>query len=263
MQEVHVAVVDDDPRVLTLLERYLTRQGYRVSTAETGSDLDRLMRQDPADVVILDLILPGEDGLEIARTLRAQSDVGIIMLTAKGDVVDRIVGLEVGADDYLAKPFDERELLARLRSVVRRRPSTPARGAASGRSPATEDAEPVRALFEGWQLDLEVPTLIDPEGNDVSLTAAEHRLLSALVRRPKRVLSRDQLLDIVSGRDRHPFDRSIDVLIVALRQKIERQQKPPRIIKTVRGAGYVFAVAVTFEYDAANPAADAAGTTGR
>ena len=212
------------------------------------------MQRDPADVVILDLILPGEDGLEIARSLRAKSDVGIIMLTAKGDVVDRIVGLEVGADDYLAKPFDERELLARLRSVLRRRATTGGRGGTTARAPEAAGSEPVRALFEGWQLDLEVPTLIDPDGNDVSLTAAEHRLLSALVRRAKRVLSRDQLLDIVSGRDRHPFDRSIDVLIVALRQKIERQQKPPRIIKTVRGAGYVFAVAVTFEYDADGPA---------
>ncbi len=252
MQEVHVAVVDDDPRVLALLERYLGRQGYRVSTAETGLDLDRLVRSDPPDVVVLDLILPGEDGLEIARNLRAKSDIGIIMLTAKGDVVDRIVGLEVGADDYLAKPFDERELLARLRSVLRRR------AIGGTRRPGEDaDAEPVRAQFEGWSLDLEVPTLIDPDGEDVSLTAAEHRLLCALVRRAKRVLSRDQLLDIVSGRDRHPFDRSIDVLIVALRQKLERQQKPPRIIKTVRGAGYVFAVPVTFDYAEDGSAADA------
>ena len=244
MQAVHIIVVDDDPRVLSLLERYLTRQGYRVTTAETGAQLDRVLADDPADVVILDLMLPGEDGLEIARALRARSDIGIVMLTAKGDVVDRIVGLEVGADDYLAKPFDERELLARLRSVLRRKPTR----AVTGQPPATGASVPVRAHFEGWQLDLEVPTLIDPDGAEVGLTAAEHRLLSALVKRPKRVLSRDHLLDIVSGRDHHPFDRSIDVLIVALRQKIERQQKPPRIIKTVRGAGYVFAVSATFEY---------------
>lgn len=235
MQDAHIVIVDDDPRVLTLLDRYLSSEGFRVSTAPSGVALWRIVESAPVDVVILDLLLPGDDGLELARKLRASSDVGIIMLTTKSDTVDRIVGLEVGADDYMPKPFDTRELLARVRSVLRRR--------AAGQRVTTGDV-PVIARFAGWEVDLEAPTLRDVSGHEVPLTTAEHKLLVALVRRAKRVMSREQLLDIVAGRDHHPFDRSIDVLIVSLRQKIEANQKRPSIIKTIRGAGYMCAVDV-------------------
>ncbi|MCB9948680.1 MAG: response regulator [Rhodospirillaceae bacterium] len=242
MHDAHIVIVDDDPRVLALLDRYLSTHGYKVTTVPSGQALWRVMEVTPVDVVVLDLLLPGEDGLELARKLRAGSDVGIIMLTSKGDTVDRIVGLEVGADDYVPKPFDTRELLARVRSVLRRR-------AAAVQVRASD--EPTIARFAGWEVDLEAPTLRDAEGQEVPLTTAEHKLLVALVRRPKRVMSREQLLDIVAGRDHHPFDRSIDVLVVSLRQKIEANQKHPSIIKTIRGAGYMCAVDV--ELAVSNP----------
>lgn len=235
MHDAHIVIVDDDPRVLGLLDRYLSSHGYKVTAAPSGQALWRVMETTPVDVVILDLLLPDESGLELARRLRAGSDVGIIMLTSKGDTVDRIVGLEIGADDYVPKPFDTRELLARVRSVLRRR---------SAGTQATASDAPTIARFAGWEVDLEAPTLRNADGQEVPLTTAEHKLLVALVRRPKRVMSREQLLDIVAGRDHHPFDRSIDVLVVSLRQKIEASQKHPSIIKTIRGAGYMCAVDV-------------------
>lgn len=277
----HLLIVDDDPRILRLLERYLVKEGYIVSTATNGDEMRRKMAQRPVDLVVLDLVLPGEDGLTLARSLRAVSDVGIVILTAKGETIDRIVGLEIGADDYIPKPFDNRELLARVRSVLRRRvrpepsdtPSPQAPGPASlpeaVTSPPTEDVEaasdqaspaaapPSAALppegirFGTWCLNPESRQIRQqapeaaPSPEEVGLTNAEFRLLLALLHRPNKVFSRDELLDLVAGRNRHPLDRSIDVLIVKLRHKIEQDPRAPTLIKTVRGVGYMLTAEVS------------------
>ena len=228
----HIVVVDDDPEIRTILEDYLTEEGYRVSTAEGGAEMRRILAQYRADLVILDVQMPGEDGFTIAASLRKTSNVGIVMLTGKGDSVDRVVGLELGADDYVAKPFDLRELLARVRSVLRR----------VKHGPDDEPAGETRPLtFAGWSLDLSARQLISSEGVDVELTTAEFNLLAALATRANRVLSRDQLLDITLGREWSPLDRSIDNLITHLRRKIEVDPKHPTMIKTIRGVGYMFA----------------------
>ena len=234
-----ILVVDDDPRICRLLVRYLTGEGYAVATAADGVEARQVLHDQPHDLVLLDLQLPGEDGLTIARELRATSDIAIIMITGKGDVFDKVVGLEVGADDYVTKPFHLREVLARIKSVLRRS-AVPA--AAEREAPAAPACETVR--FDRWQLELDTRRLLGPGGAEQPLTAAEFNLLAAFLRHPQRVLSRDQLLDMVAGRNWEPFDRSIDTQVRRLRRKIERAPDRPELIKTVRGAGYVFAAKV-------------------
>ena len=236
----HLLVVDDDPEIRDLLERFLERHGYRVDTAADGAAMFDAFRHGAFDLVVLDLMLPGEDGLSLCRRLRAETDLPVIMLTALADEADRIVGLEVGADDYLVKPFSPRELLARIRAVLRRaRPD-------ERRAETLPDAPAPHAVFNiaGWRLDPATRELHDPDGVLVALTAGEFDLLRAFVERPQRVLSRDLLLDLTRGREAGPFDRSIDVQLGRLRRKIEADPKAPELIKTVRGGGYVLAAAV-------------------
>lgn len=231
-----ILVVDDDPRLCRLVSRQLTREGYSVRTAGGGEDMRRMIAEACPDLVILDLMLPGEDGFSLARELRAQSSVGIVMLTGKTDTIDKIVGLEIGADDYVTKPFDERELLARVRSVLRR-VSDDAR---------EHPADASIACFEGWSLDLNAYELVSPDGDLVHLTSHEFQLLEALVRHGHRVLTRDAILELLSGRDWTPEDRSVDVLVGKLRRKLETDRHAPRLIKTVRGVGYILTATVSF-----------------
>ena len=235
----HILVVDDDREIRDLLSRYLVKQGFRVSTAADGRDMRESLRDQAIDLIVLDLMLPGDDGLALCREVRARSAMPVIMLTARGDDVDRIVGLEMGADDYVAKPFNPRELVARIRAVMRRAGESTG-GLAGGR----RDEAGGTLVFAGWRLDLERRELTNPDGVLVSLSAGEFGLLAAFAARPQRVLSRDQLLDLARGRDAQPFDRSIDVQVSRLRRKIEDDPREPHVIKTVRGGGYMFTPAV-------------------
>lgn len=227
--EKHILVVDDEPAICELVQNYLSVEGFRVSTAEDGEAMRRVMASAPVDLVILDLMLPGQDGFSLTRYLREHSDVGIIILTGKGETVDRVVGLEMGADDYLAKPFDLRELLARVRSVLRR----------AGASHKHANADTI-VRFAGWQLDFSTRRLLSPDNVDIPLTKGEFDLLVVFVTHPNRVLSRDELLDLTRGRAAGPFDRTIDVQVGRLRQKIEPDAQHPTLITTVRAAGYLF-----------------------
>ena len=229
----HILVVDDQKEICEVIQQYLSSEGYRVSVAHDGTAMRKIFAEGPVDLVILDLMLPGEDGLTLARALREDSPVGIIILTGRGETVDRIIGLEMGADDYLPKPFHLRELLARVKSVLRR---SAARGTgqektAPGRS---------RARFAGWQLDLSTRELVSPQGGEVRLTTGEFDLLAAFVTNANQVLSRDRLLDLARNREAGPFDRTIDVQVGRLRRKLEPDPEKPTIIKTVRGTGYIF-----------------------
>lgn len=228
----HILIVDDQPEICDVVQEYLTGEGYRVSTARNGDDMRRLLAQTPVDLVILDLMLPGEDGLALARALRSESQVGIVILTGRGDLVDRIIGLEMGADDYLPKPFNLRELLARVKSVLRRIQSPGGERSLSARS---------RVRFAGWELDLSSRALTAPSGDEVRLTTGEFDLLAAFVNNANQVLSRDRLLDLARNREAGPFDRTIDVQVGRLRRKIEDDPQNPTLIKTVRGGGYIFA----------------------
>lgn len=223
----HLLVVDDDPHLRELLARYLDEQGYRVSTVADAAAMDELLAREQPDLIILDLMLPGEDGLSIARRLRNHGTIPIIMLSARGEEVDRIVGLEVGADDYLPKPFNPRELLARIRAVLRR--PTPQAAVESG---ATH-------RFGLFALDVERHMLMRA-GEEVTLTAGEFTLLRVFVEHPNRVLSRDLLIELIKGYDRSPFDRSIDVRVTRLRRKIEDDPGSPCFIRTIWGEGYLF-----------------------
>jgi len=228
-----ILVVDDDPGIRSLLGEYLERNGFRVSLATDGREMRRALGAGRPDLVVLDIMLPGEDGLALCRELRAESRLPVIMLTARADEVDRIIGLEMGADDYLSKPFNPRELLARINSVLRRaRALPPAQGAAH------------RLRFAGWTLDLAARELLAPEGLVVSLSGTEFRLLSVFVEHPNRVLDRNQLMDLTLGRESTPFDRSIDVQMSRLRARLRDEGRDSRIIKTVRNEGYVFAAAI-------------------
>ena len=230
----HLLIVDDDREILDLLSRFLIRHGFRTTTARDGREARRAWPAGHYQLVILDLMLPGESGLDLARWLRASSDIPILMLTAMGDETDRIAGLELGADDYLPKPFNPRELLARIRAVLRR---------TTDRGPRA--AEPRRAhRFLGWRLEPARRRLTDPDETEVPLTGGEYDLLAALVERANQVLTRDMLLDLLRGRQAGPFDRAIDVAISRLRRKLERDGQDPQLIKTVRGGGYVFACQV-------------------
>jgi len=234
----HILVVDDQQEICDLVREYLTGEGFRVSTANDGAGLREEMARSKIDLVILDLMLPGEDGLQLARELRGDSDVGIIMLTGRGETVDRIIGLEMGADDYLPKPFHLRELLARVRSVMRR---------AASRAAEKSGGERPRVRFADWTLDLSSRELLSPTGEDVRLTTGEFELLAALVNHAHQVLSRDRLLDLSRHREAGPFDRTIDVQVGRLRRKLEDDPKNPAMIKTVRGGGYMFTPSVDFE----------------
>jgi two-component system, OmpR family, response regulator len=231
----HILVVDDQREICDVVEEYLSGEGYQVSTAHDGAGMRRALAQSPVDLVILDLMLPGEDGLSLARSLREESDVGIIILTGRGETVDRIIGLEMGADDYLPKPFHLRELLARVKSVLRRVSSRTAERAPAPRS---------KARFAGWNFDLSSRELYSPAGKEVRLTTGEFDLLAAFVNNANQVLSRDRLLDLARNREAGPFDRTIDVQVGRLRRKLEDDPQRPSIIKTVRGSGYIFTPAV-------------------
>jgi two-component system, OmpR family, phosphate regulon response regulator OmpR len=233
-EAAHIIVVDDEPEICEMLADYLGHAGFRVSKAGDGAALRRLLEDQAADLVILDINMPGEDGLSLARYLRANTEIGIVMLTAAGEVVDRIVGLEMGADDYLPKPVDMRELLARVRAVLRRMQARPERAVDA------EAAGSKKVCFGACQLDLDAHRLYDAAGEEVPITSMEYDLLKAFAEHPNRVLSRDQLLDLAHNRDWEPFDRSIDIRIARLRRKVEADPSKPQVIKTVRGAGYIF-----------------------
>ncbi|NBU88812.1 MAG: two-component system response regulator OmpR [Betaproteobacteria bacterium] len=227
-----VLVVDDDVRIRDLLRRYLTQEGFEIFLAEDAPAMRRVLSRELIDLVILDLMLPGEDGLSICRSLRAQRNaLPVIMLTAKAEEVDRIVGLEVGADDYLAKPFNPRELLARIHAVLRRRPPE--------ESPGAPSKEPQIVSFGPFELDLSLRRL-EKNGEQIALTTGEFSMLKALVRHPRQPLSRDRLAHLARGREFEPFDRSLDVQVSRLRKMLEPDPAQPRYIQTVWGVGYVF-----------------------
>lgn len=227
----HILVVDDDLEIRDLLTRYLKKNHYRVTAVRDGREMNRSLSDLNVDLIVLDLMLPGEDGLTLCRNLRATSDVPIIMLTAKGEDADRIVGLELGADDYLPKPFNPRELLARINAVLRRDDRLPHHGLASASAVAR---------FDRWTIDIKKRRLVSPDGVLVELSTGEFELLVAFIEHPKQVLSRDQLLDLAKKRAAVPFDRGIDVQVGRLRRKIEADPANPQLIKTVRNGGYVF-----------------------
>ena len=235
----HILIVDDHREIRDLVSRALSKEGFRVSMAADGRAMRKIISDSRIDLILLDLMLPGEDGLSLCRTLRAGSNVPIIMLTAKGEEVDRIIGLEMGADDYLPKPFGSRELIARIKAVLRRSQETIAKGASDQRAKSYQ--------FDRWGLDTGSRALIRDDGVTVPLSTGEYDLLIALVERPRRVLNRDQLLDLARGRSAAGLDRSIDTQISRLRKKLELDPGDPQIIKTIWGGGYMFTPAVRHE----------------
>jgi two-component system OmpR family response regulator len=234
-QSPHIMVVDDDREIRDLLARFLEKHRMRVTAVRDARDARRAWTNGHYQLVVLDLMLPGESGLDFARWLRGQSDIPVVMLTAMGEETDRIIGLELGADDYMPKPFNPRELLARIRAVLRR----------AGDNTGVRHDISARALhFAGWTLEPARRRLLNPDGVEVALTGGEYDLLLALVERANRVLTRDMLLDLLRGRQAGPFDRAIDVAISRLRRKLEDDGRNAQLIKTVRGGGYVLAATV-------------------
>jgi two-component system OmpR family response regulator len=234
----HVLIVDDDREIRGLLAQYLEKHDFRTTAVADGREMRRVLERSHVDLLVLDLMLPGEDGLSLCRELRGRSQLPIIMLTARGEDVDRIVGLELGADDYIAKPFNPRELLGRIKAVLRR----------SAHAPRDPSPENVRGFcFDGWRLDTVTRTLTSASGNEVNLSGAEYRLLAVLLGSGNRVLTRAQLTELLRGRDADPFDRSIDVRVSRLRQILGDDARAPQIIKTVYGEGYVIGVSVVTE----------------
>lgn len=231
MEPHHVLVVEDDDVTRAKLSGYLEAVGHRVSEAEDGKSMRDVLSRDPADLIVLDINLPGEDGLDLTRLIRRRSDVGIILVSGRTEDIDRVIGLEIGADDYVTKPFNPRELLARVKAVLRRTGS-------SGRP-----ALPVKR-FAGWTFETMTRSLDSPAGERVPLTRAEYELLSAFVARPGIVLNRDRLLSQITHRSSDPSDRTVDVLVRRLRQKIETDPKVPEIFVTAHGEGYVFAAEI-------------------
>jgi two-component system OmpR family response regulator len=238
LPQEHLLVVDDDAEIRQLLATYLRDHGFRVTAVADGRGMRSAMAAGDPDLVILDVMLPGEDGVSLCRWARARSDVPVIMLTARGDETDRVVGLEVGADDYVPKPFSPRELLARVKSVLRRAKSLPAN---------LRPQEHRQFRFAGWQLDAVTRNLTAPDGVVMPLGATEFKLLRTLLDHPGRVLTRDQLIELMLSRDAGPFDRALDVQVSRLRQRLREDAREPAIIRTVRGQGYVLAAAVESE----------------
>jgi DNA-binding response OmpR family regulator len=233
----NLAIVEDDPDIRALLERCLNADGYRVTALSAAAGLDDVMAAGDIDLIIVDVGLPDADGLTLTRRIREDHNVGIIIVSGRGDLTDRIVGLEIGADDYITKPFEPREVLARVRSVLRR---------GERKAPVAANGQPHKKFrFNDWVIDLTSQALFDGEGNTVPLTSGEYKLLETFVTHANRVLSRDQLLDLVCANDTPAFDRSIDVRIGRLRRKIQDGSRNPALIKTVRNAGYIFAGAVS------------------
>jgi two-component system OmpR family response regulator len=240
----HILVVDDDPGIRRLVTDYLTEEGFRVTAVGTVGEMRSKIRDQTPNLILLDLILPDQDGLTVARELRSRSDVAIIIITGKDEPIDRVVGLELGADDYVTKPFHLRELLARIRSVLRRSNTN----VPTDKSAETEGVETHKqrltsgnvAEFDEWRLDLAGRRLLTSDGQSVELGSVEFRLMELFVNRPNEVLDRDTLLQIIYNREWQPFDRSIDVQMARLRKKIESDSKLPEKLKTVRGTGYVF-----------------------
>lgn len=236
-----ILVVDDDAEIRALLSEFLERHGYSVATAAGGAEMDRLLAVDRFDLAVLDVMMPGEDGLAILRRMQTRGAMPVIMLSAVGTDVDRIVGLEMGAEDYLSKPCNPRELLARIRTVLRRVRMPNA--AEPPPTPAPADVEPTHR-FAGWALSLPMRLLLDPDNVVVTLTDGEFRLLRAFIEHPRRVLSRDQLLEYSSGADSESYDRAIDVQVSRLRRKLDRGRDSD-LIRTLRNEGYMFTAAVT------------------
>lgn len=228
----HVLIVDDDERIRLMLSRYLKEQGYRASAVGDGQAMRDSLSRGGIDIVLLDVVLPGSDGFALARDLRTQSDIPIIMLTGRNDVVDRVVGLELGADDYIAKPFHLRELLARIKGVLRRR------APATNKNLEARDGEVFS--FDGWRLDLARRELLSSAGEEIRLTTGEFEMLCVFVRHAGRVMGREILMDLTRGRNLEAFDRTIDAQVARLRRKIENDPANPSLIKSVRGVGYVF-----------------------
>lgn len=235
IQQTHILVVEDDREIAGLIARHLRAQDFRVSLARDGKDCDRMLADLRIDLVILDLMLPGEDGFSICRRIRAQSRTPVIIVSARSEDVDRIIGLELGADDFLGKPFNARELIARIRAVLRR----------VGEAATVAGPGPRHVGFEGWRLDTMTRALVNPAGAHVTVTGAEFDLLNVFCRRPGRVMSRDQLLELTQGRAAGPSERSIDILVARLRRKMEATPHEPRLIVTVRSGGYMFTPEVT------------------
>lgn len=237
MDKISILIVDDDPRIQRMLTRYLAEEGYVVLSAGNGTEMHECLQSEKVNLVLLDLKLPGSHGLQLAAEIKTQYEqIAIIMVTGSSEVVDMVVGLEVGADDYVAKPFEERELLARIRSVLRR-------------TMAVEDTrdDALAAAFSNYKLDFLAHTLVHDDGNSIELTSHQYKLLAYLVHNANKVLSRDQIMDEIVGKDWSPLDRSVDVLVGKLRNKIEPDATRPTLIKTIRGAGYKFTTAVTFQ----------------
>jgi two-component system OmpR family response regulator len=233
----HILIIDDHREIRELVGRALTREGFRVSAAADGKAMRKVLADSRIDLILLDLMLPGENGLALCRELRMQSNIPVIMVTAKGEEVDKVIGLELGADDYLPKPFGTRELVARIHAVLRR-----TRAETAGAAP---QAKPKRYAFDRWILNTEARELIRDDGVTVALSTGEFDLLLVMVERPARVLTREMLLDLARGRSAVTFDRSIDTQISRLRKKLEADPAEPRIIQTVWGGGYLFAAAVS------------------
>ena len=225
--KLRVLIVEDDPAITKMLKTYLEREGYAIAAAGTVADMRAAIERGTVDLMLLDVVLPDEDGWSALRWVRARGDLPVIMLTGKGETVDKVIGLELGADDYLAKPFDMRELLARMRSIQRR--------ADKRRTPSPDEA----LAFAGWRLDVASQQLKSEAGDTVHLTQAEYRILVLLARNPRRVITRDQLMEAMAGREWEPLDRSIDVHISNLRRKLDPDPQQPSLIRTVRGAGYM------------------------
>lgn len=238
MPQDHILIVDDDKGIRDVLGEFLAQQGYLVSLAKDGHEMKSVLDKESIDLIILDIMMPGEDGLRLCRQLRVSSSIPIIMLTAIGEEMDRILGLEMGADDYLSKPFNPRELLARIRGILRRSSKLP---------PEAESVGHSHYRFLGWRLDRAARKLYSPDNLEISLSSGEFTLLLVFLERPQMVLSRDYLLDLTKNRSAAAYDRSIDIQVSRLRQKIEPDQKNPSILKTVRGGGYVLACDVDME----------------
>ena len=234
----HILIVDDDAEIRSLLTRYLEKNGLRATAVGDGRSMWQALGRGAFDLIVLDLMLPGDDGLTLCRTLRGKSDVPIVMLTARGDETDRIVGLEMGADDYVPKPFSARELLARIKVILRRTRTLP---------PNMKQGDEQLLRFAGWTLDTARRELMAPDGSEAPIGGAEYKLLRVLLDHPNRVLDRDQLLELTQGREADPLDRSIDVQVSRLRHRLGDDSRSPQLIKTVRGEGYVLSATVSRE----------------